>query len=97
MITDTLTTKQRQAITSDRWHVVQARWSGLPQRNARFSRSIVSEHDTREESVAAGRALASRITFEEADYKPGHRDAVWVRAPHFKSLRFASGRTPRRR
>jgi hypothetical protein len=95
MIKNTTTDCQREAITSDRWHVVQARWSGLPQRNSLFTRSIVSEHDTREESIAAGKALAATVTFAQADVEPGERDAIWVRRPEFKSLRHAASRFPR--
>lgn len=97
MIVDTLTKNQRPAISSDRWHVVKAHWSGRPEGTSRFARSIVSEHDSRNDSVTAAKALRSRLALEGAAMPAGQRDVVFVRPPNFKSLRFARTRMPKRR
>jgi hypothetical protein len=97
MIIETVTKQNRPAIASDQWHVVHARWSGMPQRNARYIRAIVSEHESRAETVQAAKHLASRLALECAERRACERDAVFVRHPNFKSLRFARNRKPVRR
>ncbi len=97
MIVDTVTKRSRPAISSDHWHVVRAHWSGTPESSSRFTRSIVSEHESREESVAAAKALAVSLALEGAAWPADERDSVFVRRPNFKSLRFARTRTPKRR
>jgi hypothetical protein len=97
MIVETVTKQNRQAIASDRWHVVHGRYAGVPQGGSRFVRAIVSEHDSRAESVVAAKVLAARLTLESVNSAADRRDIVFVRRPNFKSLRFARTRKPRRR
>lgn len=96
MIRETLNKKSTLAVTSDRWHVVYARWSGVVAEVPRFERSIVSEHDDKAAAVEAARRLASTYPAEMADRPRERRDQVFVRRPGYKSLKSAK-RTEKRR
>jgi hypothetical protein len=91
MISTVETRKGTAAITSDRWHVVHARFTegeaGLP-----FLRSITSEHEDRAACVKAARSLVARVRSEAPNVPLAERDQVFVRRPGFKSLRKAARR-----
>ena len=95
MITAVKTRKGTDAITSDQWHVVHARFLGGDERG-RFGRSISSEHVDRVACVKAARALVARIRAEAGDVPDDPRDQVFVRRPGFKSLKTANHRVKRR-
>ncbi len=88
MIRETLNRKNRVAITSDRWHVVRAHWSGDAVK-PRFVRSVVSEHEDRAAAVKVARQLMVALVEETADNPPETRDQVFVRRPDYKSLKTA--------
>jgi hypothetical protein len=96
MISTVETRKGTEAITSDRWHVVHARYmsgrASLP-----FLRSISSEHDDRAACVRAARVLIARVHSDAPAVPLAERDQVFVRRPGFKSLKSAARRTPRSR
>ena len=95
MIRETLK-KNSLAVTSDRWHVILARWSGDPTGEPRFERSIVSEHDDSAAALNAARAIKSEIAPNMAIRSPETRDQVFVRRPSSTSLKTAK-RVERRR
>ena len=86
MISETRNKKSHPALTSDRWHVVHARWSGNKSAPARFVRSIVSEHEDRAGAASAKRELAESMAADLADRPRACRDQIFVRKPGFKSL-----------
>ncbi len=92
MIQETLTLKGKAAITSDLWHVVHAHWTGKSTETPRFVRTIVSEHESREQAVRAARGLESTLNGELPDRPLDRRDHVFVRKPSFKSLKTARRR-----
>jgi hypothetical protein len=92
MIKDTVTRRQQQAITSDRWHVIHAEWCGKDAGHPPFSRSIVSEHEDRAHARAAAKELSAALTANVLDRPSDQRDQFIVRKPHYKSLRFATRR-----
>ncbi len=92
MIQELPNKKGTPAITSDRWHVVHARWSGNPAGHPRFERSIVSEHEDRVGAASASQAITSAFTTEMSLREPGRRDQVFVRRPNYKSLKLARRR-----
>jgi hypothetical protein len=94
MIQETLSNKQRPALTSDRWHVVHARWSRNPSGRSTFLRSIVSEHEDRDAAVRGARELVERLAAEMAVRPLSERDQLFVRKPGFRSLK-TSGRVER--
>ena len=95
MIKETLNTDKELAVTSDRWHVIHAQWSGAPG-TPRFVRTIVSEHNDSESAVLAGRELKSSLADGMASRSREARDQVIVRRPSSESLKNA-GRLVRRR
>lgn len=96
MISQTTSRTHRPALTSNRWHVVHARWSGAGEDGHRFVRTIVSEHEDRERATESARKLADRLG-DEMRRRPRHeRDQLFIRKPGFKSLA-AAGRVRRRR
>lgn len=97
MIEDTVSRRNNPAITSDRWHVVHARWTGDAFGEPRFERSIVSEHDDSASAVAVAREVLSPLARELANREPAQRDQVFVRRPGFKSLRLSKRVEPRGR
>lgn len=92
MIQETLTKKNRPAITSDQWHVIRARWSEDSSGAPRFERSIVSEHDDRAAARAAAHAVHQTILADMPDQPRPKRDHVIVRRPAYKSLKTANRR-----
>ena len=86
MISTVDTRKGTAALTSDRWHVVHARFVGTQVRLP-FVRSISSEHDTRESCVQAARALVARVRGDAGEQPAEQRDQVFVRRPGFKTLK----------
>jgi hypothetical protein len=96
MIRDTVSRKNNDALTSDRWHVVHARWNGVERGQPRFERSIVSEHDDSDEAVVAARNIQGRLAGELVGREAERRDQIFVRRPGFKSLK-VSKRLERKR
>jgi hypothetical protein len=97
VIQDTLSRNSNPSITSDRWHVVHARWSGNKSGEPRFERSIVSEHSDRPAAVAAARTLQNSLAEELAGRPRTRRDQVFVRQPTYKSLKIAGLHARRRK
>ena len=77
------------AISSDRWHVVHARFLPEAEGKRAFTRSIVSEHDDRTLAVTAARKLLSELRRDHARRKVEQKDQVFVRKPGFVSLKSA--------
>lgn len=97
MIQEVTNKKNSLAITSDRWHVVHAAWSGGSAADPRFVRSIVSEHENRETATGAARALVATLQPKMKDRPAEGRDQVFVRRPDFKSLKSTAKRVKRAR
>jgi hypothetical protein len=97
MIQEVLNHKMTTALTSDRWHVVLAKWTNLAPGASRFVRSIVSEHDTRDSAATAALGLRETLKPAMIERLPEGRDQVFVRRPGFKSLKSTNKRMPRRR
>jgi hypothetical protein len=96
MIQETLSSKRRPALTSNRWHVVHARWSGERSEEPSFVRTIVSEHDDRASAARDAREIVSRLSAEMSTRPLSERDQLFIRKPGFRSLKIAS-RVQRRR
>ena len=97
MIHETQSKKHNPAITSDSWHVVHARWAGNRSADARFERSIVSEHADRAAATLAARDLVAALATEMYGRPHAHRDQIFVRQPEYKSLKTATRVEKRRR
>lgn len=97
MIRETVSRRNNEALTSDRWHVVHARWNGAERGQPRFDRSIVSEHDDSDDAVVAARKIKSRLASELASRQAARRDQIFVRRPGFKSLKVSKRVEPKRR
>jgi|SRR5882672_5269011 len=95
MIQETLSRNSNPALTSDRWHVLLARWSGKSKADPRFTRSIVSEHDDHASAVTAARGMLSSRSAEMAKTPVATRDQILVRRPAYKSLVSAKRRERR--
>jgi len=87
MIKSTLSRNQNPAVTSDRWHVLRARWTGETSGKPRFDREIVSEHGDRESAATAARKIVSTLASEMTGRATERRDQVLVRRPEYKSLK----------
>jgi hypothetical protein len=96
MITTVDTRKGAEAITSDHWHVVHARFVGAAA-DLPFARSVTSEHDDRPSCIRAARTLVAQIRRDAGVVPEAERDQVFVRRPGFKSLKSASRRQRGRR
>ena len=92
MIRKVSTKKGADAITSDHWHVVHARFTS-DQQDLPFSRGIVSEHDDRAACVESARKLRAKLALESAGVAVEERDEVFVRKPFFRSLKLAARST----
>jgi len=90
MIHETQSKKSQPALTSDRWHVVHARWSGESSPRPRFERSIVSEHADRVAATQSARALVTSLTTEMYGRPHEHRDQIFVRQPAYRTLKTAA-------
>jgi hypothetical protein len=96
MISMVKTSKGKDAITSDRWHVVHSRFV-TDKAPVLFLRSISSEHDDRATCVAAARTLLVRVRRDCKGVPVAERDQVFVRRPGFKSFKAAKHRFERTR
>jgi hypothetical protein len=97
VITDALTRRGNPATTSDRWHVVHAKWCGKQANHPPYSRTVVSEHTSREKAVVAAKRLAAKLDPVRIKLPPAERDQILVRPPLFRSLKFTSHRVKGRR
>jgi hypothetical protein len=88
LIKETLNADQKVAVTSDRWHVVHARWSGVPG-TPRFIRTIVSEHEDDVSAMRAARELRSSLVDGMSQRPRETHDQVIVRQPNAESLKDA--------
>lgn len=96
MIQEVLNHKNHLVVTSDRWHVLRARWTKKKAGKPLYVRSITSEHDDRESASEAARDLAASFQTEMVGRQPETRDQALVRRPGFRSLKIAP-RTESRR
>ena len=96
MITEVLNSKGTAALTSDRWHVVHARFMFAGAKRP-FLRSVHSEWSDRPSCRAAARALRAQLTESSAGVPRDERDQIFVCKPNFKSLKVATGRRGARR
>lgn len=89
MIKETLNEASRPVVSSDRWHIVHARWDRNLTEEPRFSRTVVSEHDDQETAKQSARSFIGKLVSELAE-RPLHlRDQVFVRRPGYLSLKQA--------
>ena len=95
MITSVKTSTGAEAITSDQWHVVHARFLGGGKRP--FSRSISSEHEDKLSCTKAATALWAKLRVDAKAVPADERDQVFVRRPGFKSLKLSKRRARRPR
>ena len=77
MIEQTETRRKLPAITSNRWHVVHAKWCGTPASEP-FERHIVSEHEDRPKAVEAARSLLRSLQKSAGERVVEQRDQVFV-------------------
>ena len=97
MIQEVINRKNSPAVTSNRWHVVHAQWSGDAAKDPRFVRSIVSEHEDRASAATAAREFIASLKPTMAGRPVAGRDQVFVRRPDFKSLKSTSKRVKKHR
>ncbi len=97
MIREVLSSKKNPALTSDRWHVVHARWSEEAVGEECFVRSIVSEHEDSSSAVSAARAIKSSLAPGMAARPLAQRDQVFVHRPGYRTLKIARRMEKRRR
>ena len=86
MIRETFNSQRLPSVTSDHWHVIHARWSGVAQKEPRFIRSVVSEHADCDKARIAASELRMRLKPKMKGRAALERDQVFVRRPKFKSL-----------
>lgn len=91
MIKEVQNSKGGDAITSDHWHVVHARFVGAGRKRP-FTRGIESEHDSRGDCVKAAKALRLELAGAGRKLPESERDEVFVRPPGYKSLKQARRR-----
>jgi hypothetical protein len=96
MIQELLNDKNHILLTSDRWHILRARWTGKLGATPLYVRAIVSEHDDKASAVQAGRELVSSFLAEMEGRTPETRDQALVRRPGYRSLKICH-RAERRR
>ena len=100
MIQEVTTTKGTAAITSDRWHVVHARCTNASGAMS-FARAVHSEHENRDQCLAAARDLLRRLGRERrasaVDGAVVEPDEVFARRPGFKTLKVSAQRRINRR
>jgi hypothetical protein len=95
LIRELLNDAKQVIVTSDRWHVIHARWSGVAGVPS-FVLSIVSEHEDSASALRAGRKLKSSMSAGMASRPREARDQVIVRRPSSESVK-NSGRLERPR
>lgn len=92
MTTETTNKKNLAAITSDQWHVVHAHTRTAVMDRRRFERTIVSEHASQKLAEASATAFRAKVKTEPAE--AAGKSAVFVRRPHYKTLKFSKKLTP---
>lgn len=89
MIKESLNEAKRPVVSSDRWHIVHARWNRNLTEAAQFSRTVISEHDDQETAKKHARSFIDKLVGELAE-RPLHlRDQVFVRKPGYRSFKQA--------
>ncbi len=91
MKTETTNRKQLPAITSDQWHVVHAQRRKAYTDRRPYERTIVSEHANRKLAEASASALRGEVAAQASGLG---RDAVFVRKPNYKTLKYAKKIAP---
>ena len=91
MITEVQLESGATAITSDRWHLVHARYVFAGAKRP-YLRSVHSEHNDRPACRVAARMLRQQLVTQEAGVAFDQRDEVFVRKPNFKSLKVSRSR-----
>ena len=89
MIQEALNGKNHLVVTSDRWHVLHARWTKKRTSKPLYERAIISEHDDRESAANAARQLVASFQDEMVGRERETRDQALVRRPGFRSLKIA--------
>jgi len=96
MIRETKNHKNSLVLTSDRWHVLRARWNGDASGEPLYQRTIESEHEDSASAADAARTLVASFVTEMDGRTRETRDQVLVRRPGYRSLKIAK-RTKSRR
>jgi len=96
MIRQTKNHKNSLVLTSDRWHVLRARWNGDSSGEPLYQRTIESEHEDSASAADAARTLVASFVTEMDGRTRETRDQVLVRRPGYRSLKIAK-RTKSRR
>jgi hypothetical protein len=96
MIRETKNHKNSLVLTSDRWHVLRARWNGDSSGEPLYQRTIESEHEDSASAADAARTLVASFVTEMDGRTRETRDQVLVRRPGYRSLKIAK-RTKSRR
>ncbi len=89
MIRESRNESNRVVLSSDRWHVVHARWERNLTETARFARTIVSEHDDRDTARLSARSLMNQLVAGLAELPLPLRDQIFLRRPGYLSLKRA--------
>jgi hypothetical protein len=97
MIRETKNRKNAPVLTSDRWHVLRARWNGDTAGEPLYQRTIVSEHEDSAAAATAAREIVATFVSEMAGRTRETRDQVLVRRPGYKSLKIAKRAVTRRK
>ena len=97
MIRETLNRKNSPVLTSDRWHVLRATWTGATAGEPLYQRTIVSEHEDSASAATAARRIVASFVSEMAGRTRETRDQVLVRRPNYKSLKIAKRAVSRRK
>ena len=96
MIQEILNEQNHISVTSDRWHVLHARWTKKSPGKPLYVRAIISEHDDKESASKAARDLAASFQAEMVGREPETRDQALVRRPGYRSLKIAPRADSRR-
>jgi hypothetical protein len=94
MIRESKNHKNSRMLSSDRWHVLRARWTGESKTDPLYRRTIESEHEDRDSALTAARAVAAGFHVEMDSRTRETRDQVLVRRPGYKSLELARRTSP---
>lgn len=89
MIQEVLNKKNHLVVTSDRWHVLHARWTKKNTGKPLYVRTIISEHDDKKSAAEAARDFVASFQAEMVGRQPNTRDQALVRRPRFRSLKIA--------
>jgi hypothetical protein len=88
LIKEFLNADNKQAITSDLWHVVHADWTaaaGTPH----FVRSIISEHEDSASALRSARLLKAELVGKMRSRPKDAHDQVMVKRPSSETLKSA--------